>query len=663
MNKDLLFLSFGLLSWGWLSETWPAAFALLFTLAVSQYSPWRWLMNSRQFYRCADLSALLVILLLIDVYILQPSSRPIFVLLKWFPVLFAPALFAQLFSSNQKLPLAALFYSLRKRQAEQPEETDFKLPYKALYNRESSVIRLIREIDFVQPYAALTVLSAGAANVQSSAYFIIAVTLFTGILWSIRPKHGAVLLWLLSIGLAVAVSYFGYQGLSRLNTLVEEKSLQWLGGWQSDPFKSQTSIGDIGELKLSDKIEFRLKADNPLLLHQASYDIYLGQNWAASKRVFTAENPVFPAENSGLKQLEILQQLNPEAVLALPDGTVKITGLEDAYLQFTELGSVKASLPPRFARYQAFYTGQRTGMPGKHDLQIPRQHLDWLQQFSGELKLAEQPPEAAAERIKTYFRHNFFYSLYLGAETDPDLALREFMLKRKAGHCEYFAAATVLLLRQAGIPARLANGYSVDEYDSRQGLYIVRSRHAHAWAIAYINGVWRAVDSTPSQWLAMEEERASLWQPLTDSWSNYLFHFRQWQLQQTQQQNTELGLSAALLLTIYLAWRIYSAKQKLYRNIQPEQSIELKPATQGLDSEFYLIEQCLQNTAQARQPNESIRQWVERLQIPALNELYKLHYQLRFDPIGLSIEQRQLLQRQATEWANDYQNNADNITS
>lgn len=658
MNKDLLFLSFGLLSWGWLSETWPAAFGLLFAVVVGKYSTWRWLISSRQFYRCADLSALLVILLLINVYILQPISQPIFVLLKWLPVLFAPALLAQLFSSNQKLPLAALFYSLRKQQAEQPLETDFKLPYTALYNRESTVIRLLREIDFVQPYAALTVLSAGAANVQSPAYFIIAVTLFIGILWSVRPKHSPVLLWLLSIGLAVVVSHFGYHSLSRLNALVEEQSVKWLGGWQADPFKSQTSIGDIGELKLSDKIEFRVKADNPLLLHQASYDIYLGHSWTASKRVFTAESLISPVENRELKRLEILQQLNPEAVLALPDGTVKITGLDDAYLQYTELGSVKASLPPRFARYQVSYTDRRTGMAGKYDLQIPRQHLDWLQQFSDELKLAEQPPEAVAERIKTYFRHNFFYSLYLGKETDADLALREFMQKRKAGHCEYFAAATVLLLRQAGIPARLANGYAVDEYDSRQGLYIVRRRHAHAWAIAYINGVWQAVDSTPSQWLDMEKEHASLWQPLVDGWSNYLFHFRQWQLQQTQQQNAEFGLLAAVLLAIYLTWRIYSKKKKPCRSVQTAKTAEPKPDYQGLDSEFYLIEQCLQNTAQARHYNESIQQWVERLQIPMLNRLYKLHYQLRFDPMGLSIEQRQLLQHQATRWADDFRDNA-----
>ena len=658
MNKDSLFLSFSLLSWGWLSQTWLVAAGLLLAIAVSKYSARRWNISSRQFYRCGDLSALLVILLLVDVYILQPTDQAIFVLLKWLPVLFAPTLLVQLLRSNQKLPLAALFYSFRKQQVEQPGETDFKPPYTAFYNRKSGVIRLLREIDFIRPYAGLTVLSAGAANVQTPAYFIIAATLFTGILWSARPKQSSVPIWLLSMGLVIVVSHFGYHGLRQLNTLVEEKSVDWLSNRQTDPFKNHASIGDVGKLKLSDRIEFRLKADGPLLLHQASYDLYFGHNWTASKQLFTDENPVTQTGKSKLKHLEIMQQFNRQTVLALPDGTVKIAGLDEAYLQYTELGAVKASLSPGFVSYQVFYTNKRTGAPGKYDLQIPKQHLDWLQQFSRELKLAGHPPEFIAEQIKTYFQQHFFYSLYLGTKADADLALRDFMLKRKAGHCEYFAAATVLLLRQAGIPARLANGYYVDEYDSRQGLYVVRSRHAHAWAIAYIKGAWQAIDSTPSQWLAMETEHASLWQPLTDGWSNCVFHFRQWQLQQTKQQNAGLGLLAALLLTIYLAWRIYSAKRKLNRNVQHAKTAAPKPTYQGMDSEFYLIEQRLQHTAQARRHNESIMQWVKRLQLPSLTQLYELHYQLRFDPIGLSIEQRQHLQQQARAWVANFQNNA-----
>ena len=291
MNKDWLILSFGLLSWGWLSQTLLAAAGLLVAISIGKYCARRLNISAGQRYRCGDLSALLVILLLVDVYILQPTDQAIFILLKWLPVLFAPTLLAQIFRNNQKLPLAALFYSFRKQQTEKPGYV-YKPPYKSLYNRKSGVIRLLREIDFTLPYAGLTVLSAGAANVQSSAYFVIATTLFTGILWSVRPKQSSVPVWLLSMAFVILMSHFGYQCLIQLNTLIEEKSIDWLSNRQIDPFKNHTSIGDIGELKLSDKILFRVKADGPLLLLQASYDLYSGHNWTISKRLFTTENPV-----------------------------------------------------------------------------------------------------------------------------------------------------------------------------------------------------------------------------------------------------------------------------------------------------------------------------------------------------------------------------------
>ena len=657
MNKDWLILSFGLLSWGWLSQTLQVAAGLLVAISISKYCASRLNINAGQRSRWGDLSALLVILLLVDVYILQPTDQAIFILLKWLPVLFAPSLFAQIFRSNQKLPLAALFDSFRKQQPEKAGY-DYKPPYKSLYNRKSGVIRLLREIDFTLPYAGLTVLSAGAANVQSSAYFVIAATLFTGILWTVRPKQSTVPVWLLSIAFVILMSHFGYQCLIQLNTLLEEKSIDWLSNRTIDPFKNHTSIGDIGELKLSDKILFRVKADGPLLLLQASYDLYSGHNWTISKPLFTTENPVIQTGKSKLKQLEIMQQFDRQTLLALPDGTVKVSGLGDAYLQYTEFGSVKANLSPGFARYQVFYNGKRTGIPSKYDLQIPKQHLDWVQQLDYELKLATHPPEIIAERIKTYFQQYFFYSLYLGEETDPDQAIRAFMLKRKAGHCEYFAAATVLLLRQAGVPARYANGYSVEEFDNDQGLYVVRSRHAHAWAIAYINGAWQVIDSTPSQWQAMESEHASLWQPLSDGWSNCLFLFRQWQHQQTGYKNAKLGLFSGLLLSIFLGWSFYSARQKLNRNIQKAEKSEPEPVYKGMDSEFYLIEQSLKHTDQARQDNESIMQWAERLQLPSLNQLYKLHYQLRFDPMGLSKEQRLQLQQWVKAWVDNLGNSS-----
>jgi protein-glutamine gamma-glutamyltransferase len=92
-------------------------------------------------------------------------------------------------------------------------------------------------------------------------------------------------------------------------------------------------------------------------------------------------------------------------------------------------------------------------------------------------------------------------------------------LKNRSGHCEYFASATTLLLRGAGIPARYAVGYSVSEFSPLEQQYIVRSRHAHAWTMAYLNGTWQSLDTTPPDWTAQEDTGASPLQAISDWWS------------------------------------------------------------------------------------------------------------------------------------------------
>jgi hypothetical protein len=613
MNKNLFFLSFSLSAWGWLlNKMWLAA-GLWFVFTAVQSSSWRWHINLKQIHRWGDASTFLVVLLLITVYLIQPVDEPMFVLLKCLPILLSPVLLAQLLSQQAQIPLSTLFYALRRKHRNDNKTIDFQLPY-----------------------SAMTMLSAGAANVQTAYYFLLIALFFAAVLWTVRPRQSRIYIWLPVLILATALAYVGQKGLRQLHNVVEQKSIQWLSDWNADPFKNQTAIGDIGELKLSNHIEFRLKAEGQLLLQQASYDRYLGQAWIASKRIFTPENP--SQTNTPLKRLAILQQALNNTVLALPDGTVKITGLNDAVLQSTELGTVKVDISPQTADYQVFYTGKRLGKPSQYDLQIPPRHEDWLQAVSRDLKLAGLPPKVVADRIKDYFQQQFFYSLYLGNQSDPDLALREFMLKRKAGHCEYFAAATVLLLRYNGIPARLATGYSVSEYVPEQDLYLVRRRDAHAWATAYLNGIWQAVDSTPAQWQTMEADNANgLWQTLSDAWSNSLFKWQHWQL--SERQSLTLKLIGLLMLMLYLAIRWFN---------KPRSSIKAQATKRiytGLDSEFYQLEQQLQNTPQARFDNESLQQWVERLDLPELIALCQLHYQLRFDPNGLTLEQRECLRK------------------
>jgi hypothetical protein len=130
--------------------------------------------------------------------------------------------------------------------------------------------------------------------------------------------------------------------------------------------------------------------------------------------------------------------------------------------------------------------------------------------------------------------------------------LSRFLLRTRSGHCEYFATATVLLLRRLDIPARYAVGYAVHE--GSNGKYGVRQRDAHAWCLAWnpSSATWQDFDTTPASWLKTEANRASLTQYLSDCWSRVMFEFAKLRWGQTHRRQYFLwALAPVLALLLY----------------------------------------------------------------------------------------------------------------
>ena len=102
-------------------------------------------------------------------------------------------------------------------------------------------------------------------------------------------------------------------------------------------------------------------------------------------------------------------------------------------------------------------------------------------------------------KLDALARHlaTFEYSLEVPRDERVDPIL-DFLTIHRAGHCEFFASAFVLLARVQGIPARVVGGYRVSEVNPLTGLAVVRERNAHAWAEAWVDDAWRAWDPTPA---------------------------------------------------------------------------------------------------------------------------------------------------------------------
>ncbi|MET0492048.1 MAG: transglutaminase domain-containing protein, partial [Actinoplanes sp.] len=85
----------------------------------------------------------------------------------------------------------------------------------------------------------------------------------------------------------------------------------------------------------------------------------------------------------------------------------------------------------------------------------------------------------------------------------------------KAGYCQQYAAAMAWMVREAGIPARVAFGFT--KGSTRDGdAYILTNRNAHAWTEVYLDGFgWIPFDATPAA--AVVGSTRSDWAPNTDA--------------------------------------------------------------------------------------------------------------------------------------------------
>ncbi|MBI2865801.1 MAG: transglutaminase domain-containing protein [Chloroflexi bacterium] len=88
----------------------------------------------------------------------------------------------------------------------------------------------------------------------------------------------------------------------------------------------------------------------------------------------------------------------------------------------------------------------------------------------------------------------------LGIEPPPYNrdAVDFFLFEQRRGYSDYYASAMAVLLRAAGVPSRLAVGYNTGDWDKRQGSFIVREHHAHAWVEVFFPGFgWIEFEPTP----------------------------------------------------------------------------------------------------------------------------------------------------------------------
>ncbi|WP_313146228.1 DUF3488 and transglutaminase-like domain-containing protein [Stenotrophomonas sp.] len=112
----------------------------------------------------------------------------------------------------------------------------------------------------------------------------------------------------------------------------------------------------------------------------------------------------------------------------------------------------------------------------------------WRQEAGGD-------DAAVVRRALDWITADFSYTLETPAPgRDP---VDAFLFDYKAGFCQHFSSAFVVLMRNAGIPARVVTGFAGGTRNRLGNYWIVRRMDAHAWAEVWLpQRGWVRVDPT-----------------------------------------------------------------------------------------------------------------------------------------------------------------------
>ena len=618
MNRFALWAS--LLLWGWHTGRLWLALPMLAIVELCGLQKRRWHLGDGDWQRVLLVSA--VLLVGVVVYAANVADLPaaLFVGISWLPPALFPLIVMQRLSADPGVPLSVFLAA----------------PAPGKY------------MDFALPFAATTLLAAASANTRSEAFFPALVAALALGLWPLRRPGVNPLWWMGIVGAVAALGFVTADGLARAQTSLEEAVVEWLSSdtLEADSDRSVTRIGSLGRVKLSGKVVLRVQQDRhpsaSIHLIEATYDELRGATWTTPEpaplalisdnegwKLTSSPPPVIPAEAGIRIEAKLTDH---KGVLPLPLGAARISGITADHAERNRLGSVRIEGSPTIIDYRVV-SGAELPPPGANDLVVPTPLTTALRKVENEIHLAALPPEKRIDVLTQFFADKYTYTLDLGRNGGRNLA--QFLTTDRRGHCEYFASATALLLRQSGVPTRYAIGFFAHDYSPMEHALLVRARDAHAWVLAWIDGRWQVADTTPGNWTDLEDADAPFWDPVGLLISRGYFALRAW-WQEDADAPLKAGGAGLVVGLIVLVWLWRKQRSEASGSVGSRAGVSGDPFA---GTAFFEIAKRLRSVSSTAGPHETVRQWTERAALHArvqaagsLESILALHYRDRYDP-------------------------------
>ena len=267
---------------------------------------------------------------------------------------------------------------------------------------------------------------------------------------------------------------------------------------------------------LGDRVIMTVESPKPLFWRAVTYDFYTGAGWRTTESD-KADKIAIPTADR--------EKLDARFDIIVPHSNILFAANEpqkaDVPYQFYT-GSDKSYSTSLHAlnRSQASGTYTVTSLISVADKQTLRKvamtYPDYIKSKYLQLpstvpqrvknlahQLLDNIPNAydRAEALESFLRSPpYSYSPQVKATPPGRDPVDYFLFDLKQDFCEYFASAMVVMLREAGVPARLVEGFTTGQFDQPSNSFVVKEQDAHAWVEVYFPQYgWIEFEPTPSQ--------------------------------------------------------------------------------------------------------------------------------------------------------------------
>lgn len=250
-----------------------------------------------------------------------------------------------------------------------------------------------------------------------------------------------------------------------------------------------------------------------------SFDFYDGKSWSRTKDQdgmggawHRDLDTIYPSQGAPqmlqmyLEPLDttLLPTLHPTQSIKL--GTPQVTmpfGSRSGRIRVDSYHDIRHTIPSNVGVPYMIWIGEERTTPNEISpreadpafLQLPSMSPEFAQLARRARGNANEPQRIAAN-IEDFLESGYTYTTDLPEVGESPV--EDFLFRTRRGHCEYFATAATLILRQNNIPARIVNGFYGGQWNNVGNYWAVRQGDAHSWVEYYDPQVgWLKLDPTP----------------------------------------------------------------------------------------------------------------------------------------------------------------------